>query len=284
MKIDPEKRLPRNVSPGSFPRLSTETQPAESVTRSADPGMEPPLRHSERELLLSLSRRIATDGAEATWHSEPRAPIVHGFFRPTEVTEAMDLELRTSPFQWKTPLVRPSSPTTGKRRVSRDSFLEVSVVVLLALFLALLLKTYVAEAYMIRGHSMNPTFEDQQRVMVLKSFYGIEHGDIVIFNSKTDPNKDLIKRIIGLPGDVVEVRDGHVIRNGLPLDEQYITEYKYHRGENYPPITVPDDEFYVLGDNRPQSQDSRKFSTVPVIKIKGKVVLRWWPASELTTF
>ncbi len=286
MKIDPEKRPISKANAGSFPS----TPPS----HSGDPMRMPELRenaqgeypanlnHSEREILRSLSRRFS--GEETTEIASPEAPICQGFFLPTAPDPEVELQMYPAEFQWTTPLVRETQKVSEKKKVKRDSFLEISVVVLLALFLALLLKTYVAEAYMIRGHSMNPTFEDQQRVMVLKSFYDVERGDIVIFNSKTDPHKDLIKRVIGLPGDTVEVRDGNVIRNGSPLPEDYITEYKYNWGENHPPIKVPQNEIYVLGDNRPQSQDSRKFSTVPLVKLKGKVVLRWWPASTIQTF
>ena len=166
----------------------------------------------------------------------------------------------------------------------RDSFLDVSFVILLALFLALLLKTYVAEAYMIRGHSMEPTFSDNQRVMVQKVFFDIERGDVIIFSSKEDPRKDLIKRVVGLPGDQVHVVDGEVYLNGKKLEEDYTTPYRYARGEVYPPYVVPDDTVFVLGDNRPESQDSRAFDAILMSSIKGKVILRWWPAAEIRTF
>ncbi len=162
------------------------------------------------------------------------------------------------------------------------SFFEVALVVLLALFLALLLKIYVAEAYEIKGKSMEPTFQEEQRVMLLKVFYGLQRGDIIIFSAVDNPTKDLIKRVIGLPGDEVEMRDGDVYVNGRRLDEPYVRETR--RQENLRPERVPPGKYYVLGDNRPDSMDSRNFHPIDASSIKGKVVLRWWPLEKLGSF
>ena len=178
----------------------------------------------------------------------------------------------------------PDTATGVSRTPSRDSILEVAVVVLVALFLALLLKVYVAEAYMIRGKSMKPTFGDGQRVMVQKVLYDIRRGDIVIFSSKSDPHKDLIKRVIGLPGDNVFVKTtGEVLVNGEPIHESYIRKGPRRR-EDHGPVVVEASHYFVLGDNRPESQDSRSFDSIDVNSIKGKVILRWWPFDDLKTF
>jgi signal peptidase I len=157
------------------------------------------------------------------------------------------------------------------------------VVVLAALLLALLLKVYVAEAYQIRGSSMETTFEDGERVMVQKIFYTIERGDIVIFSSKEDPRKDLIKRVIGLPGDVIRIEDGEVFINGEKLQEDYASVESY-RHESYGPRKVAPNTYFVLGDNRDQSLDSRIFDSIDHSAIKGKVILRWWPFQKVHTF
>lgn len=176
-----------------------------------------------------------------------------------------------------------SRPVSGKRK--QDSLLEVAVVVLLALVLALLVKTYVAEAYMIRGDSMFPTFKDGQRVMVQKVLYGdVMRGDVIIFSSKDDPRKDLIKRVIGLPGENIKVIDGEVYINEERLEEDYVQEFSGRRYEHYGPEFIPRDKVFVLGDNRPASQDSRVFDAVDGSLVKGKVVLRWWPFEELRAF
>ena len=176
-----------------------------------------------------------------------------------------------------------SRPNSGKRK--QDSLLEVAVVVLLALVLALLVKTYVAEAYMIRGDSMFPTFKDGQRVMVQKVLYGdVMRGDVIIFASKDDPRKDLIKRVIGLPGENIKVIDGEVYINEERLEEDYVQEFSGRRYEHYGPEFIPRNKVFVLGDNRPASQDSRVFDAIDDSLVKGKVVLRWWPFEELRAF
>lgn len=170
-------------------------------------------------------------------------------------------------------------PPTGPCR-TRNSLLELAMVGMLALLIALLLKVYVAEAYEIRGRSMQPTFEEDERVMVLKVFYEIHRGDVIIFTSSEDPHKDLIKRVIGLPGDVVVVEDGRVTVNGEKLDEHRYVKHRDSRHERLR-VQVPEGKYYVLGDNRPDSQDSRKFQAIDASSIKGKVILRWWPPGRL---
>ena len=190
--------------------------------------------------------------------------------------------LRPDPLAFDPSAFQSAEEGHAPRSPSRDSILEVAVVVLVALFLALLLKVYVAEAYMIRGKSMKPTFGDGQRVMVQKVLYEIERGDIIIFSSKNDPNKDLIKRVVGLPGDKVLVKgNGVVLVNGDVVQESYIRKGSRDR---HGPVVVEESTYFVLGDNRPESQDSRTFDSIEADSIKGKVILRWWPLDDLETF
>lgn len=193
----------------------------------------------------------------------------------------------------------PPEATVGEERTSRkpasgkerSGLLEAFVLALIALVLALSLKTYVAEAYEIKGRSMRPTFFSGQRVVVLKTFYDIERYDIIVFSNDDDPHdrdppRDLIKRVIGLPGDRVEVdHEGRVVLNGELLDEEYTMPPRYDHREFKRKI-VPEGHYFVLGDNRCDSHDSRDFPFpfVPVTQIRGKVVIRWWPFSELKTF
>jgi signal peptidase I len=185
------------------------------------------------------------------------------------------------------PPAPPASAGKGRARSLLRSlfagavFFEVAVVVLLALFSALLLKVYVAEAYEIRGKSMEDTFHQDERVMVLKVLYEIRRGDIIIFASSENPRKDLIKRVIGLPGDRVEVRDGDVFVNGEKLEEPYAR--RTTRPERFVERVKPG-KYFVLGDNRPDSQDSRVFHAIDAASIKGKVVLRWWPLGKFDSF
>ena len=167
----------------------------------------------------------------------------------------------------------------------RGGSVEALILVVLAFLLALFLKQYVAEAYEIKGRSMEPTFENGQRVVVLKAFYGLERGDIVVFASTEDPSKDLIKRIVAGPRDKLEIVGGELQVNGESVDEQYLlggeSGFSSYRRRTIP---LADGSYYVLGDNRPDSHDSRYFGAIPAESIKGKVVLRWWPFESCRSF
>lgn len=173
----------------------------------------------------------------------------------------------------------PPAPPRSRRG---SAFFELVTVLVLAVLLAMLLKVYVAEAYEIKGTSMQPGLCDQQRVMLLKLGYTIQRGDIVIFSARDGSQKDLIKRVIGLPGDDVEVTDEGVYVNGEKLDEPYLkAELAHARFREHRRRRVPAGKYYVLGDNRRDSLDSRSFDAIDGASIKGKVVLRWWPLAEL---
>jgi len=166
----------------------------------------------------------------------------------------------------------------------RSGFVEALVLVLIALVLALTLKTYVAEAYEIKGNSMKDTFESEQRVVVLKSFYSIHRGDIIVFGSTEEPGKDLIKRVVGLPGETIRILRGKVSINGQEIREDYVKKDARELRDTTREEVIPEGRYYVLGDNRPDSHDSRYFDAIPASAIKGKVVVRWWPFSQLRTF
>ncbi len=186
------------------------------------------------------------------------------------------------------PSLAAESPAPPAASARRGTFFEISLVVFLALFIALILKVYVAEAYEIRGKSMMKTFDDGERVMMLKVLYEINRGDIIIFPCPHSSQKDLIKRVIGLPGDHVEVRNGVVFINGTKLEEPYLgpldADGHAHMVHEYRRKDVPPGKYYVLGDNRPASQDSRVFDVIDGSCIKGKVICRWWPIERFTSF
>lgn len=177
-------------------------------------------------------------------------------------------------------------PSCEGRRASgeRNGVLEAFVLVLVALVLALTLKTYVAEAYEIKGRSMEPTFHHGERVVVLKAFYGIHRRDVIVFASSEDPTKDLVKRVVGLPGETLKVVGGSVYVNGVHLDETYIRNFQAGYRDTVYVSRVPEGHYYVLGDNRPDSHDSRYFQSIPAASVRGKVVVRWWPLSALESF
>ena len=180
-----------------------------------------------------------------------------------------------------------SGPVKSNRRLGgllKNAVVEVVVLVVLAFALAMTTKTYVVEAYEIKGRSMVPTFEDGQRVVVLKLFSEVERGDIVIFSTRDEPEKDLIKRVIALPGERIQIHKGEVRINGEPLGEKYIKDKDFGLYDAQIDEYVPDGQIYVLGDNRDDSHDSRRFGSVLQDSLKGKVVVRWWPFHEVKTF
>ncbi|MCH2584792.1 MAG: signal peptidase I [Planctomycetes bacterium] len=180
-----------------------------------------------------------------------------------------------------------SGPVKNSRRfrgLLKNAVVEVVVLVVLAFALAMTTKTYVVEAYEIKGRSMVPTFDDGQRVVVLKLFSDIQRGDIVIFSSQDDPGKDLIKRVIALPGERIQIRKGIVRINGKVLKEGYLEDKDYGLYDAEIDEEVGLGQLYVLGDNRDDSHDSRRFGSVSEESLKGKVVVRWWPFHEVKTF
>jgi len=183
-----------------------------------------------------------------------------------------------------TPPAEPARKRGLLERCYRSAVAEIVVLVLLAFTLAMTTKTYVVEAYEIKGRSMVPAFDDGQRVVVLKLFSDIQRGDIVIFSSQDDPGKDLIKRVIALPGERIQIRKGIVRINGKVLKEGYLEDKDYGLYDAEIDEEVGSGQIYVLGDNRDDSHDSRRFGSVSEESLKGKVVVRWWPFHEVKTF
>jgi signal peptidase I len=123
---------------------------------------------------------------------------------------------------------------------------------------------------------MLPTLEDGEFVLVSKINYqlgNVERGDIIVFHFPIDPEQELIKRVIGLPGDVVSVQNGAVAVNGQSLEETYIAAAPAYSGE----WVVPDGHLFVLGDNRNDSSDSHSWGYLPFDKVVGKAVIIYWP-------
>ena len=181
----------------------------------------------------------------------------------------------------------PDSPSENKpQNTSENPWLEGLKTIGLSVILALGIRTFVAEARYIPSGSMLPTLQINDRLIVDKLSYHFQtphRGDIVVF-SPTDTLKQqnfkdaFIKRVIGLPGDKVEVKSGRVYINGNPLPENYIEDSPDYQ---YGPVTVPADSYLVLGDNRNNSYDSHYWGFVPRDRIIGKAVVRFWPLNRL---
>ncbi len=157
-------------------------------------------------------------------------------------------------------------------------FLDVLETVLLSAVLFLVINTMTARV-LVDGFSMNPTLNHGEFVLVNRLAYKFDsphYGDIIVFHSPRNPGQDLIKRVIGLPGDVIRVNNGEVFVNGAKLTEPYIASAPLYEVE----WIVPEDRLFVLGDNRNNSNDSHEWGPVPLKNIIGKAVLVYWPFNE----
>jgi signal peptidase I len=161
----------------------------------------------------------------------------------------------------------------------RDLMLSVLIAVLVILFLYRPVK--------VEGTSMMPSLYDQERLFINQFSYkfglgNIQRGDTVVFWYPEEPTTSYIKRVIGLPGDTVSVDDGYVIVNGKKLVENYIPP-EYRDDRSYPPILIPPGQYFVLGDHRISSNDSRAWGLVPRNYIYGKAVFVFWPPDRMGT-
>ena len=183
---------------------------------------------------------------------------------------------------------------------------ELIETVILALLIFLGLQ-FSIQNFRVEGSSMEPTLEEGQYVLVNKLVYlriapqdlsnllpfvnsdreevmfpfdAPSLGDVIIFHFPRDPSRDFVKRVIGVPGDVVEIKQGRVFLNGEEIDEPYITEPDHG---SMAPRSIPENSFFVLGDNRKSSNDSRDWGTVPAENIIGRAWISYWPLDRLTT-
>jgi signal peptidase I len=188
------------------------------------------------------------------------------------------------------------------------SFLrELPVLIVLAFALAIVLKTFVVQAFYIPSASMEPTFVHGDRVLVNKIDYDPHRGDIIVFEDPhpgpqpdrgivggflhwlsqglgfaQPPNEDFIKRIVGMPGETLEIHDHQVLIDGRVLPEPYLTRSARRSMGSFGPVTIPKDAVFVMGDNRGDSDDSRgSLGFIPIDKIIGRAFVRIWPPSRL---
>jgi len=180
----------------------------------------------------------------------------------------------------------PSTEGAEPRQSTGRQILETIVMIAIAFAVAQLVKTYLVQPFVIPSGSMIPTIQEQNRVLAEKLTYRFtrdpEYGDIVVFRNPFGSPPILIKRVIAVGGQVVELRDGAVYVDGEPLDEPYT-----HSQPSLPespaisyPFTVPEDSVWMMGDNRTNSGDSREFGPVRVDQVLGRAVWTYWPPRE----
>jgi signal peptidase I len=192
-------------------------------------------------------------------------------------------------------------PSTFKKSTVREYFESIVIAVILALFV----RTWVVQAFKIPTGSMENNLLIGDHLLVNKFVFGPRRfdneekllpvreprrGDIVVFKYPDEPERDFIKRVIGLPGDTLELRNKKVFVNGQPLDEPYVhflepplrpgdPEFGLRiegRGDNWGPEVVPPGQLFVLGDNRDNSKDSRYWGFLPIDQVKGRALMVYW--------
>ncbi|MDD2233520.1 MAG: signal peptidase I [Desulfitobacteriaceae bacterium] len=161
---------------------------------------------------------------------------------------------------------------------------EIIKIIVIAFVLSWVLRKYVIEARVIPTGSMLPTIQLEDRVIVDKFFFKyfdlIRQKDIIVFRPPPTAHatEDFIKRVIGVPGDVIEVKNQIVYVNGNALDELYLLE---QTNFDYGPVTVPQDSLFVMGDNRNNSADSREWGFLPIENVSGRTLFRYWPINHI---
>ncbi|MBI5809928.1 MAG: signal peptidase I, partial [Deltaproteobacteria bacterium] len=204
----------------------------------------------------------------------------------------------------------PAAPSVPAKEGKKKSIRETVEAVVIALVLALVIRTFVIQAFKIPSGSMEDTLLIGDHIIVSKFSYGIQvprpavislfgvpvpffetrlwqtwgrvkPGDIIVFRFPSDRSKDYIKRVIGTPGDVVEVRDKVIYLNGARWEDAYgIYKGGIYGAEaekhNFGPFKVPEGQVFVMGDNRDRSYDSRYWGTVPIIDVKGRALIIYW--------
>ena len=185
-----------------------------------------------------------------------------------------------------------------KIKPKKSSLRENIEAIILAIILALFVRTFIIQAFKIPSGSMKNTLQIGDHILVNKFIYGVklpftmttiipykkpQRGDIVVFKFKEDPKKDFIKRTIGVPGDVIEIKNKEIHINKKRLEQDYAIYTDLHiipkamqPRDNFGPVTVPEDSIFVMGDNRDHSYDSRFWGFVDLKDVKGKAFIIYW--------
>lgn len=174
----------------------------------------------------------------------------------------------------------------GQEETKENSFIsfikELPLLIIVAFVVAWAIKSFIIQPFFIPSGSMEPTFFDGDHVLVNKFVYRFskpERGDVIVFKYPLDTSKDYIKRVIAVGGETVEVRSGDVFINGKEIYEPYLKSEVV--GSDYGPIKIPANKFFVLGDNRDNSSDSRTWGLLPPKNILGRAVVLYWPLNRV---
>ena len=300
MSHNDDSRVPRSVPddpvllPAPEPLVPAEPLPLNTfvagethATDAAAPDVAPAPAYAEpswRQLLATRpeeernSVAPVTDTTIGTLGDEPMG----GSLR-----EEAGVELSASEAASEAPIAAPvpRHQSSVASRVGEELFAWLKTLASAAVY-ATLIVTFGFQVARVEGQSMAPTLADQDRLIVNKLAYRIgtpQVGDIVMLYYPLNPDKSFVKRVIAEEGDQIRIVDGRVYRNDVPINDDYVpTEFRSH--DDYGPQVVPQGYYFVMGDHRNNSSDSRHWGFVPKKYIIGKVQLRWWPIPHALVF
>ncbi len=171
---------------------------------------------------------------------------------------------------------------TSDENKSSNSVWEFIKVVAISLLIVIPIRTYVAQPFIVEGSSMEPNYHNGEYLIIDELSYAFrapERGEVVVFRYPLMPSEFFIKRLIGLPGETIEIRNNKIFVNNEPIDELYLPNNFQTGPDNI--VKLSGNQYFVMGDNRAASSDSRIWGTLPRKNITGKVLLRLWPLTRI---
>jgi len=178
--------------------------------------------------------------------------------------------------------IEPVMETTESIPAKKYLFGEVLESVAIAVVLAVIIRVFLFQPFFIPSGSMEPTLIEGDRIIVSKIHYRLgnpKRGEIIVFKYPVDPKKDFIKRVIGLPGETLEIRDSKLYINGEFVEQPFLPPGLSYG--SYGPVTIPEGQYFMMGDNRNNSEDSRFWGMLPQENIIGKTLLIYWPVNRV---
>jgi signal peptidase I len=278
--VPAEPPAPVAIEPSWRQILVMQTPPVKDFTPRAPEALPPvaaPVLEARPADPSDTGRVLTRETTPGTLGEEPMGGLPHAAplqeLRPSEATE------------FHAPGLLPRERPSTASRVGEELLAWLKTLASAAVY-ATLIVTFGFQVARVEGQSMAPTLADQDRLIVNKLAYRIgapQVGDIVMLYYPLNPDKSFVKRVIAEEGDQIRIVDGRVYRNDVPINDDYVpTEFRSH--DDYGPQVVPQGYYFVMGDHRNNSSDSRHWGFVPKKYIIGKVQLRWWPIPHALVF
>jgi signal peptidase I len=279
--VPAEPPEPAAIEPSWRQILARQTPPANDLAPRAPEVPPAPVPTPAPEIVAAepagADQVLTRDTTISTLGDEPMGGLPHA--SPLQEFRSSD------PTEFRAPALLPRERPSTASRVGEELLAWLKTLASAAVY-ATLIVTFGFQVARVEGQSMAPTLADQDRLIVNKLAYRIgtpQVGDIVMLYYPLNPDKSFVKRVIAEEGDQIRIVDGRVYRNDVPINDDYVpTEFRSH--DDYGPQVVPQGYYFVMGDHRNNSSDSRHWGFVPKKYIIGKVQLRWWPIPHALVF